>query len=53
MDWMFGFCRDHPTKTLFDAGIGLSNKLAKAYRESRRSERRADGGDNDRPIPLR
>jgi hypothetical protein len=53
MDWMFGFCRDHPTKTLFDAGIGLSNKLAKAYRESRRSERRADGGDNERPIPLR
>ena len=38
MNWMFGFCRDHPTKTLFDAGIGLSNVLAKAYRESRRSD---------------
>ena len=48
MNWMFGFCREHPTKTLFDAGIGLSNKLAKAYRESRRSERRVDRGDDGR-----
>jgi hypothetical protein len=37
MNWMFDYCREHPTKTLFDAGIGLSNELKRAYIESRRA----------------
>ena len=35
MNWMFSYCREHPASTLFEAGIGLSNKLARAYRETR------------------
>jgi len=35
MTWIFGYCRDHPADTLFDAGIGLSQNLAKSYKESR------------------
>lgn len=35
MNWMFAYCREHPANTLFDAGIGLSNALAKAYQETR------------------
>ena len=37
MNWMFNYCRENPTKTLFDAGIGLSNTLKRAYLESRRN----------------
>jgi hypothetical protein len=37
MDWTFSYCREHPTSTLFDAGIGLSNALARAYRDARHS----------------
>ena len=35
MNWMFEYCRAHPNSTLFDAGIGLSNALAKSYRDTR------------------
>ena len=37
MNWMFSYCREHPTSTLFDAGIGVSNVLTQAYKESRRN----------------
>jgi len=37
MNWMFSYCRENPTKTLFDAGIGLSNELKRSYLESRRT----------------
>jgi hypothetical protein len=37
MNWTFSYCREHPTSTLFDAGVRLSNVLAKSYRESRTS----------------
>src|SRR5258707_7175712 len=29
MKWMVGFCREQPTKTLFDAGTRLSHKRAR------------------------
>jgi hypothetical protein len=35
MNWIFGYCQEHPANTLFDAGIGLSQVLAKSYKESR------------------
>jgi len=35
MNWIFSYCQDHPANTLFDAGIGLSQVLAKSYKESR------------------
>jgi hypothetical protein len=35
MNWIFSYCQAHPTNTLFDAGIGLSQVLAKSYKESR------------------
>ncbi len=37
MNWMFTYCQENPNKTLFDAGIGLSNALKRTYLESRRS----------------
>jgi hypothetical protein len=42
MNWMFSYCRDNPTKTLFDAGIGLSNTLKRAYKESRHTVKNSD-----------
>jgi hypothetical protein len=42
MNWMFSYCREHPTNTLFDAGIGLSNTLKRAYLESRRTIKNSD-----------
>jgi hypothetical protein len=39
MNWMFSYCREHPTNTLFDAGIGLSNALKRNYLESRNTVR--------------
>lgn len=41
MNWMFSYCREHPASTLFDAGIGLSNVLTKAYKESRRAVKKS------------
>ena len=35
MNWIFSYCQEHPSNTLFDAGIGLSQVLAKSYKESR------------------
>jgi hypothetical protein len=42
MNWMFSYCREHPTNTLFDAGIGLSNALKRAYLESRNTVRNSN-----------
>jgi hypothetical protein len=42
MNWIFSYCREHPGGTLFDAGIGLSNSLKRAYLESRRSVKNSD-----------
>ena len=42
MNWMFSYCREHPTNTLFDAGIGLSNTLKRSYLESRRTVKSAE-----------
>jgi hypothetical protein len=42
MNWMFSYCREHPTKTLFDAGIGLSNALKRDYIEARRAVKNSD-----------
>ena len=42
MNWIFGYCHDHPTNTLFDAGIGLSNALKRSYLESRRTVNNSD-----------
>ena len=42
MNWIFSYCREHPGGTLFDAGIGLSNSLKQAYKESRRSVKSSD-----------
>jgi hypothetical protein len=38
MNWIFSYCQDHPANTLFDAGIGLSQVLAKSYKETRSSK---------------
>jgi hypothetical protein len=42
MNWMFSYCRENPTKTLFDAGIGLSNELKRSYLESRRIDKNSE-----------
>ena len=42
MNWIFGYCHEHPTNTLFDAGIGLSNALKRSYLESRRTVNNSD-----------
>jgi len=42
MNWMFSYCRENPTKTLFDAGIGLSNELKRTYLESRRIDKNSE-----------
>jgi hypothetical protein len=42
MNWMFSYYREHPTNTLFDAGIGLSNTLKRAYLESKRAVKNSD-----------
>jgi hypothetical protein len=42
MNWMFSYCREHPTSTLFDAGIGLSNSLKRTYLETRRTVKNSD-----------
>ena len=44
MNWMFDYCREHPSKTLFDAGIGLSNTLKRAYLDSRRTVKNTEAG---------
>jgi hypothetical protein len=42
MNWMFNYCRENPTKTLFDAGIGLSNEMKRVYIESRRTVKNSE-----------
>jgi hypothetical protein len=40
MNWIFNYCKEHPAGTLFDAGIGLSNSLKRAYLEARQTPRK-------------
>ncbi len=42
MNWMFSYCREHPNNTLFDAGIGLSNSLKRAYLATRHTVKNSD-----------
>ena len=50
MNWTFSYCRDHPTSTLFDAGVGLSNVLARSYKESRANKQYVMPGHQAEPA---
>ena len=42
MNWIFSYCRENPSRTLFDAGIGLSNSLKRAYLEARQTPKKSE-----------